>query len=144
MYEVFTQQEAGVGEWVVQRAGGFWFPGRAATLGLKLRGQLIAGILYEDYNGANISMHVAAEPKAHWMTRKFMYAIFAYPFLQLGCNRVTAVVAESNTVCCRTLLHVGYKVEAVLKDAHPDGNLLMFVMFKADCRWLNPKYAKEL
>lgn len=139
MYEIFTKQESGVGEWVVERAGGFWFPGRATTVGLKLRGQLIAGILYEDFNGANISMHVAAEPKAHWLTRSFLYAAFSYPFLQLSCKRVTAIVAESNLDCRRLLLHLGYTVECRFKDAHPDGDLLAFVMFKEDCKWLRFK-----
>lgn len=143
-YELTVDQTSGVGAWVCAKAGGTWISGRGSSLGLLLHGRLVAGILYEDFNGANIQMHVAAEDGKHWLTRKFLYALFYYPFEQLQCKRVTALVASSNTACRRLLLHVGFVVEAVLTDAHPEGDLIVFMMKKADCKWLNPKYAKEL
>lgn len=138
MYAIITGQSEGVAEWVCQQLKVTWIPGKATAIGLSLRGALIAGVLYEEYNGANISMHVAALPKAHWMTRKYLHVLFDYPFTQLKCKRVTAIVAESNKTCLKVMLHLGFQIEAILKDANPDGNLLVLVMFKADCRWIIP------
>ena len=102
-------------------------------------GELLAGVLYEDYNGANLLTHIAATTSGHWMTREYLWFIFYYPFVQLNCKRITSIVASSNQKSARFVEHLGFKLEATLKDAHPGGDLLVYVMHKIDCRWLNLK-----
>jgi RimJ/RimL family protein N-acetyltransferase len=135
---LLTNHDDIVGPWVVEKTGGFWLAGSGTTVGLvdDQKG-LIAGILYQDYNGANVSMHIAAEPGARWMTREFLWAAFHYPFEQLKCKRVTGLVADTNLVARRFDEHLGFSLEATLKDAHIEGDLLVYVMHKKDCRWLH-------
>jgi RimJ/RimL family protein N-acetyltransferase len=103
------------------------------------QGELIAGVWYEWFNGANMNMHVAAVPGRRWMTREFLFAAFAYPFNDAGVRRVTGIVAESNHDARRFDEHLGFSLEARLKDAAPDGDLLVYRMFKDECRWLRMK-----
>lgn len=127
-----------VGPWVTERTDGFWCrENPSSSIGLvDSKEGLIAGVLYEEYNGVNCLMHVAATPGSHWLTREFLWAVFHYPFLQLNCRRVTGPVPASNSLARRFDEHLGFTLEATLKDAHPTGDLLLYVMHKRDCRWL--------
>jgi RimJ/RimL family protein N-acetyltransferase len=109
----------------------------AAGIGLRSDGELIAGVLYDDYNGSNIWMHVAAKPGRRWLTRGYLYTCFAYPFIQCNCQRVTGWVEASNTDSLRFTEHLGFKQEAVLKRAAPNGDdVILYVMFREDCRFI--------
>lgn len=107
-------------------------------------GQIVAGVLYVDWNGRNIFMHVAAEPGKVWLTRASLYEFFAYPFLQCGCDRVTGWVEESNTAARRLDEHLGFTEEARLSGAAADGgDIILYVMKKRDCRFIGERYGQE-
>lgn len=106
-------------------------------IGLERDGELIAGVLYEGYNGKNVWMHVAAEPGGRWLTREFLRVCFAYPFIQLGCDRVSGAVENSNTAAKRFDEHLGFRPEAVLRGAAQDGgDVTLYVMWKDECRYV--------
>jgi len=126
-----------IGPWVCSRAGGTWVKGRGTGIGLERSGELIAGVLYEDYNRANIVCHIAGV--GNWLNREFLWTIFDYPFRQLKVKRITTTVAQSNTRSQRFTQHLGFTLEARLKDAHPSGDLFIYRMMAADCRWLRLK-----
>lgn len=125
-----------IGPWVCERAGGTWLPGRGTAIGLQRDGELVAGVLYEDFNGANVIMHVASDGTGAWLTKDYLRTCFAYPFEQLGCKRVTGIVPSSNEKALAFDTHLGFEVEAVLTEAHPDGDLVVLSMRRDDCRWL--------
>jgi RimJ/RimL family protein N-acetyltransferase len=125
-----------IGPWVCERAGGTWIPGRGSAIGLERDGEIVAGVLYEDYNGANVVMHVASDGTAQWMTPEYLRQCFEYPFKQLGCKRVTGIVPSSNERALRFDERLGFRVEATLKAAHPDGDLIVLSMRRDQCRWL--------
>jgi RimJ/RimL family protein N-acetyltransferase len=133
---IVTGMDDIVGPWVCQRAGGTWLPGRGSTIGLARDNQLIAGVLYEDWNGANVVMHVAAEGK-NWLNREFLRVCFDYPFNQLKCKRVTGIVPSSNGQALKFDKHLGFRVEARLKDAHPEGDLMVLSMNREQCKWID-------
>jgi RimJ/RimL family protein N-acetyltransferase len=108
-----------------------------AAIGIEKNGELIAGVLYDDFNGANVWMHVAAKPGSRWLTREFLHQAFAYPFIQLGCERVSGWVEASNEQARRFDEHLGFQQEAVLKRAARDGgDVIVYVMFREDCRFI--------
>lgn len=131
-----------IGLWVCERAGGSWTPGRGQAIGLEQDGELIAGVLYEDFNGANVLMHVAGTGR-RWLTREFLHVAFWYPFEQLGCKRVTGIVPSVNADALRFDTHLGFQLEATLKDAYPGGDLLVLVMRREDCRFLGAEYGQS-
>lgn len=135
--KIITGVDSLVGPWVCQRAGGDWAPGRGVTIGLAHPEKgLVAGVLYEDWNGANILGHVAAVPGRMWLNREFLWFCFHYPFEQLGVKRITGIVPSSNLEARRFDESLGFELEATLKDAHPTGDLCVYVMTKEKCRWL--------
>lgn len=105
-------------------------------IGFERDGELIAGVLYEGYNPHNVWMHVAAKPGSLWAKRKFLDFVFAYPFRQLGVDRVSGYVNASNQEARRLDEHLGFKQEATLSGAAPDGgDVVIYVMWKKDCRY---------
>jgi hypothetical protein len=111
-------------------------------IGIEEDGEMLAGVVYDYFNGRNICMHVAAVEGKRWMTREFLWYCFFYPFVQLGCDRVTGLVPESNLDARRFDEHLGFKLETRLQDAHPDGDLLVYKMMKQDCRFLERRHGK--
>jgi RimJ/RimL family protein N-acetyltransferase len=106
-------------------------------LGLEKDGELIAGVVYEGFNGANIWMHVAAEPGARWMTRDYLHYCFYYPFVELGCRYVRGYVEASNTAARRFDEHLGFTQAGVLQGAAADGgDVILYVMPKESCRYV--------
>lgn len=106
-------------------------------LGLEREGELVAGVIYEGWNGVNIWMHVAAEPGKRWMTKEYLRYCFYYPFVELGCKRVSGYVEASNEVARKFDEHLGFKQEAVLNGAATDGgDVILYVMRREDCRYV--------
>lgn len=136
--EIITGQDEYVGHWVSRETGGTWTPGRGKTIGLVREGELVAGTIYEDFNGANVVMHCAGKGK-HWLNREFLWFAFYYPFKQLNCKRVTVIISSTNGNSLRFCQHLGFRTEAILQDAHPDGNLVIMGMRQEECRWLEKK-----
>jgi RimJ/RimL family protein N-acetyltransferase len=111
-----------------------------SALGLVEDGKLIAGVVYNHFNPPNICMHVAAMPGARWMTKDFLFAAFDYPFNQLGCSRITALVPRKNVVARKFDKHIGFKFEGRMRQALSDGDDMMFYgMLRKDCRFLERK-----
>ncbi|NVN99288.1 MAG: GNAT family N-acetyltransferase [Geobacteraceae bacterium] len=110
------------------------------AIGLEKDGKLVAGVIYEGFNGFNVWMHVAAEPGRHWLTRDFLGAAFLYPFVQLNCNRVSGYVEAWNEDAKRFDEHLGFKQEAILKGAASDGgDVILYVMPREGCRYVPTK-----
>lgn len=105
-------------------------------LGLERNGELVAGVLYENWNGVNVFMHVAIPPGAR-LTRRFVRYCFQYPFLELKCHRVSGWVEASNYAARRFDEHLGFRQEAVLTGAASDGgDVILYVMRRDECRYL--------
>jgi RimJ/RimL family protein N-acetyltransferase len=114
--------------------------GSAIGIGQYKDGKIIAGVVYNQYNGPSICMHVAAEPGSRWMTRDFLFRAFAYPFIQLGCNRVTGLVRADNMEARRFDEHLGFKQEGIIRKGADDGtDMILYGMLKEECRWLELK-----
>lgn len=131
-----------VGPWVCARAGGTWFSGKGRCIGqIDDSGSLIAGVLYEGWNGRNIVAHIAGEGKK-WATRYYLGVIFDYPFNQANVDRVTLTIDDDNLESINLATRMGFVLECRLEQANPrGGDILIYRMFKDECKYLKGKYA---
>ena len=107
------------------------FSSEVNTLGVESNGELIAGVVFENYTGSSISIHVAALEGRHWLSREFLFRVFAYPFLQLECNRVTGLVRVDNAKAQKLDEHLGFVKEGVLRRGATDGtDYIIYGMLK--------------
>lgn len=132
---VYTNHQR-VNGWVSARIPGAGFSWHDVAIGVEQDGELIAGVVYTHYCGTDIRMHVAGEGR--WLNREGLFRFFAYPFLQLGCRRVSGLVRSDNLKAQRFDEKLGFVREGLLRDADEDGcDLIVYGMTKAECRWLN-------
>ena len=107
------------------------------AIGLRRDGELVAGAVFEGFNGQNVWAHIAAIPGARWLSRDFLRACFIYAFRVCGVQRVSGYVNESNLAARRFDEHLGFREEARLRGAAPDGSdVIVYVMWRQDCRFL--------
>lgn len=127
-----------VGTWIFARTRAQWVPGQGAAIGFTCGESLVAGVAYTMYNGANVWAAIAVDPafQRRWATRQALRVIFDYPFRQLGCQRISALVYETNTVSQRFLTRLGFHREATLAQAAPDGDMFVYALHEKDCQWL--------
>lgn len=129
--------------WVAQRVGDRDNFGTAVGFGIEDNGELIAGVVFNEYNGVNYNMHVASDGSKRWLSKKLLWMVFDYAFNQAKVKRITGLVGEGNIQARRFDEHVGFRLEATLKSAHPSGDLLVYAMFSDDCKWLNIRSRNE-
>jgi RimJ/RimL family protein N-acetyltransferase len=98
--------------------------------------ELIAGVLYNGYTKNNICMHIASNGSRRWMTKAFLWMCFDYPFSQLGCTRVTGLVDETNLEAQHFNERLGFTLETRLEKACEQGDLLIYRMWRHECRFL--------
>jgi RimJ/RimL family protein N-acetyltransferase len=132
-----------VGEFCSKLMGNIQW-GVHTAIGIERDGELIGGVVYDGFNGRNIWAHIAGKPGTRWLTRSFLYAMYHYPFVQLGVERITGPVDSTNLEAIRLDTHMGFVHEATLRGASPNGDLLLFVMWKQNCRYLGDRYGREV
>lgn len=109
-------------------------------------GTLRAVVGYDHFTGKCCQMHIAGTGKL-WMTRELLFAAFDYPFRELNLNVVLGVTDSSNKEAIRLNTKLGFRRAHVVCGGHPDGDLIIFEMQRADCRWLSlgsRLYGKEI
>lgn len=134
--KLIIEQDERLGPWICAQLETDWLPGRGSCIGMEEDGDIVAGVLFDSFNGASICMHVAALPGKRWMNRELLWTCFAYPFLQLRVRKILGFVAEGNRVARAFDEHLGFVREATLTNAHPSGALIVYSMTRSQCRWL--------
>ena len=110
-------------------------PQLSSAIGWLRDGEVVAGVIYEHFTGASITATIAVAPGAV-MVKEFLREIFSYPFKTLNVNLIMAFVAESNWKSRNTVERMGFKREAEIAGAYPDGAMLIYTITPANCRWL--------
>lgn len=129
--------------WVAKQTNEYGNFGCATGIGLERVGQLVAGVAYAEWNGPNVVCHIASDKTRRWANRQFLWTIFDYPFNQLKVKRITVCIGQGNKDSIKFVEHLGFEFETFLKDAHPTGNILVYRMRKAECRFIMEAYAKR-
>ena len=138
----------GIVEFVAKATNEFGNFGAATGIGIQeLRGEewvTIGGVAYADWNGVNVVAHIASDGSRQWMSKRFLWTIFDYPFNQLKVNRITCEIGSKNLNSINLCERLGFACETALQGAHPDGDLLIYRLWKRDCKWINLAFLKPL
>jgi len=122
--------------WVAQRTGGSYYEGSGQGIGLVRDDRLIAGVLYDDFTGQSVQMHVASDGSRRWMNREFLRISFDYPFNQLKVKKVIGLVDSTNQAALDFDHNLGFVTEAIIKDAGKHGDMHILSMTRGQCRFL--------
>lgn len=120
----------------MHQVSGFFTPGFDHAFVSYRDGARAGGFALCGYLGAAMSVHMAGrDPR--WCSRDLLWMVFDYAFNQLGLRKLVAPVASTNTIALEQDLRAGFRLEARIRDAYPDGDLLLLTMTRENCRWLN-------
>lgn len=129
-----------VGPWVCERTNDTWIKDRGTVIGKIDNGNIVAGVIYENWNGSSVVCHIAGQGR--WADKYYLAVIFDYPFNQIKANKIIAPVCSTNQKSIDMLTHMGFNQEAKLLGATSKGDLLFFVMNRENCKYLRGKYGE--
>lgn len=131
-----------IGPFVFRNAHKAWGPEGREAIGLVDGDRVLAGVVFEDYSGpgGSVCLHVAvAHPNVP--LRKLITTCFMYAFNQLAVEKLIGLVPSTNKEALTFDVKLGFKPEAVIEGAFPDGDLVVLTMNREQCRYL-PKAKK--
>jgi len=117
--------------WVKHRTG-LSLGATAVGIGEERDGKIIAGAAFDCWTVNNIFVSLAVDESP---SKDFWLFVTDYPFEQLGCTRVTAMLESGNEKSEKITKHMGFTEECRLVGAASNGgDLVMHVLRKPDCR----------
>lgn len=130
-----------VGQWVASNVDGGYFAERSEAIGLEKDGDLVAGVIYENWNHRSIFCHISFLGR---MTPQFIAAVFHYPFEVCDVDKIIAPIRGDNRKAISLVTKMGFTEEARIKDAAPTGDLVFYTLARESCRFLGDRYGKKL
>jgi RimJ/RimL family protein N-acetyltransferase len=130
-----------VGEWVCSHTGGGYHEACSNALGLRNgKGDLIAGVIYENWNGRSVFCHIAIKGR---ITPAYLAAIADYPFNVCDVEKLIASVSSANSKALALLGKMGFTEEARIHNADTAGDIVFLTMTRDSCRFLGKRYGRK-
>lgn|GEM_PF-661145 len=126
-----------VGRWVAKRIQGGFCEDRTVAIGLKKDDDLIAGVIYENWNHQSIWCHIAIDGK---ITPSYLAAIFDYPFNIAQVEKIIVPVGSDNEESIRLVKKMGFTEEGRIKEGRLDGDIVFLTLNRKDCKYLGERY----
>jgi len=138
MKQIITDQRERVGAWVARQIhGGSKWDGTFSAMGLEQDGELVAGVVIDEWvPGNRCSLHCAGIGR-NWLNKQFLFCVFDYIFNQLGCKVIINTVVEGNADSLRFTKHIGFSEVCRIPNADETGGLVIFTYYRDQCRWLD-------
>lgn len=135
---IFNDKER-VGAWVAKQVEQTASWGSFYAMGIEHSGELVAGVVVNNYNGANATTHIAVTRPTRELPELLRH-VCLYAFRQCGLKRLTGMVPESKPKVLAFDKHLGFEEEFVMPCAAADGGaLIILVMWPDKCRWLGDR-----
>jgi RimJ/RimL family protein N-acetyltransferase len=122
-YTVIVDRQEELGRWISERNDHKYIPDFGTYIGLENNGKIVAVAGFDTYYGESVQTHLAIDGR---INREFLWFIMYYPFDQLGVKKVIAPIRSNNQKSIRFVKHLGYELEARIKNVYPDADLLFF------------------
>lgn len=100
--------------------------------------RILGGVVYHEYRGNDIQISCASVSR-RWLCRKFLYAMFFYPFTTLGCDRVTSCVPAKNMHTRRFIEGLGFKQEGIMRRGFIEDDCVIYGLLHDECKWIGAK-----
>lgn len=122
--------------WAEEVLGQKFDPSQACWLtSLSQSGNILGVVIFSRFTTGNCEITVAAKDP-RFITKRFAFAVAAYPFIQCGVRRVTAFIAVDNAKSLNLAQRLGFRIEGTAKHWFPDGDAHILGLLSEDCKFL--------
>jgi RimJ/RimL family protein N-acetyltransferase len=106
------------------------------SIGVVHRNELVAVAVFNNFRLPNIEItFVTSSPR--WASPGAVRAILRYPFVQLRCKRLTAIIEATNQPARAFLCRLGFKLEGIHPDVFASGAAETYGLLRKDAqRWV--------
>ena len=110
--------------------------GHCSAIGVLRHEKLVAVAVFHQYRWPDIEISFVTTD-ARWATRQNVSGILRYPFIQLGCRRLTALTKATNQRARAFLCRLGFKQEGYHPDVFANGDAVSYGLLRKDAsRWI--------
>ena len=118
-------------------------PRPCASIGVADDETLVAGAVYHGLRAhevrgrkaSSIEISLCADQKG-WGQRWVVQALLRYPFVQLECTRLNAMIRRKNKAWREKLKWLGFKEEGILRHWYADDDAVIYGMLREEsARW---------
>lgn len=127
-------------EWAAARYDDNAIDSDTHAIGVEVDGLIEAVAMYNCFTDISCNIHVVSDGGKRWASRTFLREAFGYPFIQLGLNRLTALVPAKNTDALTLDLRLGFQVEGRMAEATDNDDLVVLGMLRRNCIWIPEEY----
>lgn len=140
---LFGRDDA-LARWAGDRLGITSF-GPSRSIGVLRRGDLAAVAVFHQYRPpADVEISFVTATR-YWATPQDVCGIMRYPFITLGCKRLTAITKAANETTRTFLRRLGFKQEGYHVDAFADDDAVSYGLLRKDAaRWLGESKSRHL
>jgi RimJ/RimL family protein N-acetyltransferase len=135
MAKLVLDQKEHIGAWVAKMVGQGAEWGSFYALGVVRGDEIIAGVVINNFNGANATCHIAIAQQTKMIIPLFE-AVCDYAFNHCKLKRLTGMVPTNEPSIIAFDKHLGFEEEFVMKDGAPNADMQILVMWPDKCRWL--------
>jgi hypothetical protein len=131
---VFDMKET-IGAWVAEQVGQKASWGDFYALGVRKGMRTTAGVVFNNFNGANATCHIAIKEFSKANVDLFRH-VANYAFNVCKLKRITGMVPTNEPKTIAFDKHLGFEEEFVMKDGAPGADMMILVLWPHNCRWL--------
>jgi len=125
-------------KWAAKQIGIDGF-GPSVSIGVQRDGEIIAAAVYHDLRQGQIEASIAAIFSRRWASRSVLHALFAYPFNQVGVNRLLVQCSEANKKAMKMNRQLGFTQEGRLRQLYAPHDAVLWGMLREECQWIKEK-----
>jgi RimJ/RimL family protein N-acetyltransferase len=129
-----------VGHWVSAQTDGAFWPERSLAIGLEQDGQLVAGTIFENWNGRSVVCHIAWQR----VTPTYIAAVYDYAYNVANVDKIIGPISSNHTRALKLVRKMGFSEEARIKNAAPDGDIVLMTQTPDKCRFLEARYGQKI
>ena len=110
------------------------------AIGLEKDGELVAGTVYEMWNGKSVVCHITWDQ----ITPAYLAAVYDYPYNVANVDKIIGPISSNHTRALKLVTKMGFSEEARIKNAAPDGDIVFMTQTPERCRYLEPRYGQKI
>tara|TARA_R110002110_G_scaffold34535_3_gene117380 strand:- start:1360 stop:1797 length:438 start_codon:yes stop_codon:yes gene_type:complete len=123
-----------VGAWVADEVEQRSEWGSFYSMGAEVDGQLVSGIVFNNFNECNATAHIACS-KPNKLFLELLDHAFLYAFETCGLKRLTGLVEADNSKALKLDKHIGFIEEGVMQKAGSEGqDMVVLVLWPQNYR----------